>query len=142
MKRRDIVAAAVGAVAATALAGSVARAAIGDGGVIQGCYDSGGNVKVVAALPCPKNYTPFQWNQQGIPGPKGDQGDQGPRGPPVPPGDGVEVVRAISVPATNDFVTVLDLPDLGQFSVACVGSLGLPRWWRYLNTSGVTQAYS
>ena len=36
---------------------------IGGGGVIQGCYDSGGNVKVVAALPCPKGYTALQWNQ-------------------------------------------------------------------------------
>jgi hypothetical protein len=47
------------AVAAT-LAGGIAWAAIPNAqGVVQGCYDGGGNVKVVSALPCPKNYTPF-----------------------------------------------------------------------------------
>jgi hypothetical protein len=70
-----------------ALAGSVAWAAIpGPGGVIQGCYDAGGNVKVVDALPCPARYTPFQWNQQGIQGPKGDKGDRGDTGPQGPAG--------------------------------------------------------
>jgi len=79
MSRRNIVAAAAGAVVATALAGGAAWAAIPatPGGVIQGCYDSGGNVKVVEALPCPKNSTPFQWNQQGLPGVKGDKGEDG-----------------------------------------------------------------
>jgi hypothetical protein len=37
----------------------------GANGVIQGCYDSGGNLKVVASLPCPKGYTALQWSQQG-----------------------------------------------------------------------------
>lgn len=97
MKRRDIVAAAAGAFVATALAGSVAWAAIpGPSGVIQGCYDSGGNVKVVEALPCPRGFTPFQWNQQGvqglqgiqgIQGPKGDKGDTGERGATGPQGE-------------------------------------------------------
>jgi hypothetical protein len=78
MKRGNVLLAALaGALVTGALAGGIAWAAIGDGGVIQGCYDSGGNVKVVAALPCPKGYTPFQWNQQG---PKGDPGQQGPPG--------------------------------------------------------------
>lgn len=36
----------------------------GANGVIQGCYDSGGNVKVVAALPCPKGYTAFSFYSQ------------------------------------------------------------------------------
>jgi hypothetical protein len=55
----------------------------GTGGVIQGCYDSGGNVKVVNALPCPKGYTALAWNQQGV---KGDQGPTGPSGPAGPSG--------------------------------------------------------
>jgi hypothetical protein len=81
MKRRDLIAAATGALAATVLAGGVAWAGIpGSSGVIQGCYDSGGNVKVVESLPCPRSYTPFSWNQQGIQGPKGDTGLQGPKG--------------------------------------------------------------
>lgn len=88
MRRRDLIVAALGAVVATVLAGSVAWAAIpGPGGVIQGCYDSGGNIKVVEALPCPRTYTPFQWNQQGIQGPKGDKGDIGPQGQPGPQGE-------------------------------------------------------
>ena len=74
------------------VAGGVAYATIGDGGVIQGCYDSGGNLKVVAAPPCPKGYTALQWNEQGPSGPagptgaKGDKGDTGPTGPRGPSG--------------------------------------------------------
>jgi hypothetical protein len=86
MKRRKLIAAAVGAVVTTIAAGGVAWAAIGDGGVIQGCYDSGGNVKVVAALPCPKGYTALSWNQKGDPGPKGDAGAKGDPGPAGQPG--------------------------------------------------------
>jgi hypothetical protein len=84
MKRRDLVAAAAGALAATVLAGGVAWAAIpGPGGVIQGCYDSGGNLKIVDSLPCPRGYTAFQWNVQGVqgpPGPVGPKGDKGDKG--------------------------------------------------------------
>ena len=82
----------VGALAAM-VAGGIAWAAIpGPGGVIQGCYDGGGNLKVVNALPCPKGYTSLPWNQQGVNGVKGDKGDKGdpggpgPAGPPGPPG--------------------------------------------------------
>jgi hypothetical protein len=105
MTKRDAVAALVGGTIAIVLAGGVAWAAIGDGGVIQGCYDSGGNVKVVAALPCPKGYSPLQWNQQG---PKGDPGPQGPpgangtngqNGAPGEPGqDGADGVSVTSAP--------------------------------------------
>ncbi len=85
MKKRDLIAAVVGGAIVMVLAGSVAWAAIPaqPGGVIQGCYDGGGNVKVVEALPCPKGHTPFQWDQQGvqgIQGPKGDMGDMGTQG--------------------------------------------------------------
>ena len=67
-----------GLVAVGSVAVGVAYAAIpGAGGVIQGCYDSGGNLKVVSALPCPKSYTPLQWNQQGV---KGDTGATGATG--------------------------------------------------------------
>ncbi len=63
---------------ATALVGGIAWAAIpGPGGVIQGCYDNGGNLKVVDALPCPKNWTPLQWNQSGPPGANGMNGTNG-----------------------------------------------------------------
>ena len=75
MTKRDFVAAAAGALAASALAGGVAWAAIPDsGGVIQGCFNNGGNLKVVDELPCPKGWTSLPWNQQG---PKGDPGTDG-----------------------------------------------------------------
>jgi hypothetical protein len=78
MRKRDLIAAAVGGLTVTVLAGSVAWAAIpGDGGVIQGCYDTGGNVKVVATLPCPKGYTALAWAQQGPAGDQGEKGDPG-----------------------------------------------------------------
>jgi hypothetical protein len=76
--RRDIVAAAVGAIAATVVAGSVAWAAIpGPGGVIHGCYDKNGDLKVVEALPCPKGYTELEWNEKGDPGEPGVDGVDG-----------------------------------------------------------------
>src|SRR5262245_35923631 len=80
MSKRDLVAALAGGAIVMVFAGGVAWAAIpGPSGVIQGCYDSGGNVKVVEALPCPRNYTPFQWNQRG---PQGEPGSPGAPGAP------------------------------------------------------------
>jgi hypothetical protein len=75
-RRTTLIFGVVAGAVATMLVGGIAWAAIpGPGGVIQACYDSGGNLKVVNALPCPKGFTPLQWNQQG---PKGDKGDTGP----------------------------------------------------------------
>jgi hypothetical protein len=74
MSKRDVTAALVGGVIAMLLSGSLAWGAPGAGGVIQGCYDGGGNVKVVTALPCPKGYTPLAWNQVGDPGAPGQDG--------------------------------------------------------------------
>lgn len=59
-------------------------------GVIHGCYDSGGNVKVIdtsVTATCPKGYSSLDWNQtgpQGAAGAKGAQGSQGPAGPAGP----------------------------------------------------------
>jgi hypothetical protein len=125
MRRRDLTAALAGAAVCMVLVGGVAWAAIpGDGGVIQGCYDSGGNVKVVEALPCPKGYTAFQWNQQGPqgdPGPQGEKGEkgdpgadgadgaQGPTGPQGLPGvSGYEIVQTtVSVaPGASESIVV------------------------------------
>jgi hypothetical protein len=75
----SIVAVAVAVVAAAGVA--YASGGIpGADGTIQGCYDSGGNLKVVSALPCPKGYTPLQWNQQGQPGKDGTNGSDGTNG--------------------------------------------------------------
>ena len=68
---------------AVGVVGGLVYAAIpGTNGVIQGCYDGGGNVKVVDALPCPKGYTALQWNAQGVKGDKGDTGATGATGAP------------------------------------------------------------
>ncbi len=80
MRRRGLLAAAAGAIVAIALAGGIAWAAIPESGVIQSCYDTGGNLKVVSAFPCPKGYTPLAWNQQGNQGTQGPQGIQGSAG--------------------------------------------------------------
>ncbi len=64
-------------------------------GVIHGCYDSGGNMKVIdtsVTASCPKGYSSLNWNQQGpagspgLAGSPGQQGVQGPRGPQGPQG--------------------------------------------------------
>lgn len=79
MGKSHLLAAAAGAVAATALAGGVAWATIpGDGGVIQGCYTKvGGILRVVDAdkgQHCLGIEAPIAWNQKG---PKGDPGAAG-----------------------------------------------------------------
>ena len=52
----------------------------GANGTIQGCYDSGGNLKVVASLPCAKGYTALAWSQTGPAGKDGTNGTNGTNG--------------------------------------------------------------
>jgi hypothetical protein len=49
----------------------------GDGNTINGCYSSGGALKVLtpSAPTCPSGYVPIHWN---VTGPKGDTGATGP----------------------------------------------------------------
>ena len=68
-RRRPLLAAGVVCVLGVVGVGYAFGAIPGAGGVIQGCYDSGGNLKVVNALPCPKNSTSLSWNQTGPTGP-------------------------------------------------------------------------
>ncbi|MEI8334878.1 MAG: hypothetical protein WCH74_13660 [Chloroflexota bacterium] len=63
-------------VSGVALAASIP----GPDGVIHGCYDKQGDVKVVASRLCPRGSTALDWNQTGPPGPRGPQGAAGPRG--------------------------------------------------------------
>ncbi len=86
MKRKQLLAAVVGAVIASMLAG-VAWAAIPDaGGVIHGCYKKNQLALRVADSPsdCKANEVAISWNQQG---PKGDPGLIGPAGPKGDTGD-------------------------------------------------------
>jgi hypothetical protein len=58
------------------------------GGVVQGCYDSGGNLKVLlpGETSCPKGYTALDWNQTGSAGATGPSGPAGPAGATGPQG--------------------------------------------------------
>jgi len=72
---------------AMVLLGATVGVAVGASGIIgpdkivHGCYDSGGNLKVISyTATCPKGWTAIEWNQQGIQGLKGDQGIPGIQG--------------------------------------------------------------
>jgi Collagen triple helix repeat (20 copies) len=116
MRRREIVAAAVGALAATAVAGGIAWAAIpGDGGVISGCYTKiGGVLRVIDTAKgqqCTNLEVPISWNQQG---PKGADGLNGLNGRNGSDGrDGVSVASTALNPGDAN------CPDGGsQFTAA------------------------
>ena len=88
MKRSAIIAISAASGLALLAGGTAAGAAIagpvGGDGTIHGCYDVGGNVKVVdASAACPKGYTALNWGQAG---PKGPAGAAGPAGAPGPAG--------------------------------------------------------
>jgi hypothetical protein len=74
---------ALAAVAAgVALATGVTLPFSGDGNTINGCYSSGGALKLetTSAPTCPSGYVPIHWNVTGPQGPVGPQGIQGARG--------------------------------------------------------------
>jgi len=73
-----------GVAAASVLAGGAAYGAVSSipdsAGVIHGCYDSGGNMKVIdtsVTASCPKGYTSLNWNQTGLAGKNGKDGTNG-----------------------------------------------------------------
>ena len=74
--------------AGVAVADGVTLPFSGDGNTINGCYSSGGALKVLtpSAPTCPRGYTPIQWNQTGPQGAQGTQGPAGPQGPIGPQG--------------------------------------------------------
>jgi hypothetical protein len=90
MRRRELLAAVAGAVAAMAVTGGVALATIPDsGGVIHSCYSkSGGAIRVIDAgvTQCAKSETALDWNLKGQKGDPGTPGAAGATGPPGPPG--------------------------------------------------------
>jgi hypothetical protein len=106
-------AAALALVAGGTAAGATLAGPVGGDGTIHGCYDSGGNVKVIdASATCPKTYTSLNWSQtgpQGAPGPQGatgaqgDTGAQGPAGPSTVGSAGLDVMSrtALNVQGGN-----------------------------------------
>ena len=94
MRSRDLLAAAVGAIVATALAEMTW--AVPGPGVIQGCYmKTNGQLRIVGtAADCGPSELALSWNEVG---PSGAQGETGPTGPEGPPG-------------TSPFTKVAELP--------------------------------
>ena len=85
-RRRNLVVAAVAALAVLLGAAVVAWASIPDGaGAISACYDrSNGLVRIVDpdVTECRRGELPIQWAVQGPAGEPGQQGEQGPQGEP------------------------------------------------------------
>jgi hypothetical protein len=81
MRKRDLLCAAAGAVAASVLAGGIAWAAIPEaGGVINGCYQKNeGQLRVIdpTATACLSSEVPISWSAKGIEGAKGATGAPG-----------------------------------------------------------------
>lgn len=108
-----------------ALAAGVQLPFSGDGNTINGCYSSGGALKLLTPSEptCPKGYSPITWNQTGPQGPAGTNGTpgvigaQGPVGPSHAyyaqnshevedlQGAFIEVVGLSDLPAGNYVVT-------------------------------------
>jgi hypothetical protein len=122
----------------------------GDGNTINGCYSSGGAVKVLtpAAPTCPSGFVPIHWNvtgpkgdngdkgDQGIQGPQGIQGSQGIQGPQGPPSPGAQIVGNVLAPVGGDPTqTLLNIENIGRIDVRCGG--GAPRDYSvgYINTT-------
>src|SRR3989440_7190243 len=85
MRKRDLLSAATGSLAAFAVAGGIAWAAIpGAGGVINGCYQKNeGQLRVIdpGTDNCRPSEVAIVWNQQGVKGEKGDKGEAADAGP-------------------------------------------------------------
>src|SRR5580704_19189631 len=85
-----------GVAAAAVLVGGTAYGAVSSipdaAGVVHGCYDSGGNVKVIdtsITASCPKGYSSLDWNQTGPAGKDGKDGTNGTNGSGVVTSAGV-----------------------------------------------------
>ncbi len=79
----------VAAVVVVAAVAGLTHAAVGGGGVIQGCYKSqNGQLRVIdpATQICLPSETLISWNQIGPMGPQGPTGPQGEQGPTGPTG--------------------------------------------------------
>lgn len=142
MRRREIVAAAAGAVVATVLAGSVAWAGIpGDGGVYTACMlKNVGTVRLIDKSLPPSNLmsrckpaleVEISWSQQG---PTGLQGLQGIQGPPGQNGtNGADGQPGAPGAPGQDGISVTSDPEPAGANCASGGS-------RFTASNGVTYA--
>ncbi len=79
----------LGGVGVLAAAAGIAYAAVGENGVITGCYSkAGGTLRVIdpSLTSCKSSETTLTWNVQGPPGATGATGATGPAGPEGPAG--------------------------------------------------------
>lgn len=124
-KRTAVLVCSLGAIIATggvAVAAGVALPFSGDGNTINGCYSSGGALKVLTpgAPSCPAGYAPITWNRTGPIGPKGDKGDPG-----LPGIQGIQGVPGTNgtngtngTDATSDVHQASNGPDAGPLSIS------------------------
>jgi hypothetical protein len=102
--------------AGVAVASGVTLPFSGDGNTINGCYASGGTLRVLTpAQPlCPDGFSPIHWNVTGPRGPQGPQGAQGQQGPAGTAGDVYTTYGERSTPSGNlfdvDTIAYLVLP--------------------------------
>lgn len=143
IRRRFLVIAAISALAlmggTTAFAVSTIINPVDSSGAIHGCYDTGGNLKVInATASCPAGWTALNWSQAG---PAGKQGPAGPTGPaglagpagsvgPSGPAGAVGAGATVTTLAVGDSncpgggVSVTD--GSGNIAYACDGTAGSP----------------
>ena len=143
MKKRDLITAAAGALAATALAGGIAVAAIPSaGGVIDACYQKDeGMLRVIdhETTACRPSEVPISWNHsgpQGIQGPPGQNGASGEDGAPGRDGrdgidgndgaDGVSVTSATEPAGSNCANGGARFTAADGVTFACHGARGEP----------------
>ena len=138
MKRSNLSAAVVGALAATTLTGGIAWAAIPDhDGAIHGCYTKvGGVLRVIDTAKgqkCLANLeVPITWNERGpkgdpgtagVDGAPGRQGEPGPAGPPGPSGAAsLDALDGTSCNLGAPSEGVLDVhyePGTNEISISC-----------------------
>jgi hypothetical protein len=112
-----------GVAAAAVLVGGTAYGAVSSipdaAGVVHGCYDSGGNVKVIdtsITASCPKGYSSLDWNQTGPAGKDGKDGTNGTNG------SGVVTSAGVPASACNPGDTDVDLATGEVYN--CVASAG------------------
>jgi hypothetical protein len=80
IRRRHLVVAAT--LVVLAVGAGIAYAAIPNGGVIHGCYNNNGNLRVIdsPSVTCKNGETSLDWNQTGLPGTNGTNGTDGTNG--------------------------------------------------------------